>query len=81
MTDTTRSHGPTKSEDVNSDCNWNGCLQILGMIGVDFGEPVDYRRLQIDRIARARQATEGSELGERVRPGANAVVQPACSGR
>ncbi len=81
MTDTTRRHGPTKSGDVNCDYNRNGGLPVLCLIGADFEERVGNRRLQRDRIARARQAAESSELGDRIRPGASAVVLPSCSGR
>ena len=51
------------AEDINPRYNWGRALPALGIMGVDFEERVDYRRLHRYRLARVRQALESSELG------------------
>src|SRR6476661_872218 len=51
------------AEDINPRYNWGRHLPVLGTMGVDFEERVDYRRLQRYRLARAHAALEKSELG------------------
>ncbi|MGZ5861593.1 MAG: M24 family metallopeptidase [Croceibacterium sp.] len=51
------------AEDVNPRYNWGRHLPVLGTMGVDFEERVDYRRLHRYRLARAQQALEKSDLG------------------
>jgi Xaa-Pro aminopeptidase len=51
------------AEDVNPRYNWGRHLPVLGTMGVDFEERVDYRRLQRYRLARAHAALEKSDLG------------------
>jgi Xaa-Pro dipeptidase len=52
-----------RAEDINPRYNWGRALPALGIMGVDFEERVDYRRLHRYRIGRARQALEKSDLG------------------
>jgi len=52
-----------RSEDINPRFNWGRALPALGIMGVDFEERVDYRRLHRYRLSRVRQALEKSELG------------------
>ena len=60
-----RTHDPLKitAEDINPRYNWGRHLPVLGTMGVDFEERVDYRRLQRYRLGRAQQALEKSDLG------------------
>src|SRR6201991_2806211 len=51
------------AEDINPRYNWGRHLPVLGTMGVDFEERVDYRRLQRYRLARAQAALEASDLG------------------
>jgi Xaa-Pro aminopeptidase len=51
------------AEDINPRFNWGRALPALGIMGVDFEERVDYRRLHRYRLARVKQALENSELG------------------
>ena len=51
------------AEDINPRYNWGRALPALGIMGVDFEERVDYRRLHRYRLSRAKQALEKSELG------------------
>ena len=51
------------AEDINPRYNWGRHLPVLGTMGVDFEERVDYRRLQRYRLARAQAALEKSDLG------------------
>src|ERR1700679_1529814 len=64
MDDITR-RDPTKinAEDINPRYNWGRHLPVLGTMGVDFEERVDYRRLHRYRLARAQAALEDSDLG------------------
>jgi Xaa-Pro aminopeptidase len=64
MDEITKRH-PVKirAEDINPRYNWGRHLPVLGTMGVDFEERVDYRRLQRYRLARAQQALEASDLG------------------
>src|ERR1700694_5166676 len=63
MDDITRDPTTIRAEDVNPRYNWGRALPALGIMGVDFEERVDYRRLHRYRLARSRQALEKSELG------------------
>jgi len=60
-----RTHAPKKitAEDINPRYNWGRHLPVLGTMGVDFEERVDYRRLHRYRLARAQAALEASDLG------------------
>src|ERR1700742_3774269 len=51
------------ADDINPRHNWARALPSLGIMGVDFEERVDYRRLHRYRLARAKRALENSELG------------------
>jgi Xaa-Pro aminopeptidase len=51
------------AEDVNPRYNWGRHLPVLGTMGVDFEERVDYRRLHRYRLGRAQAALEASDLG------------------
>jgi Xaa-Pro dipeptidase len=51
------------AQDINPRFNWGRALPALGMMGVDFEERVDYRRLHRYRLSRARMALEKSDLG------------------
>jgi len=51
------------AEDVNPRYNWGRHLPVLGSMGVDFEERVDYRRLHRYRLGRAQAALEASDLG------------------
>ncbi len=51
------------AEDINPRYNWGRHLPVLGTMGVDFEERVDYRRLHRYRLARAHAALEKSDLG------------------
>jgi Xaa-Pro dipeptidase len=52
-----------RAEDINPRFNWGRALPALGIMGVDFEERVDYRRLHRYRLSRVRQALENSDLG------------------
>ncbi len=60
-----RTRVPVKitAEDINPRYNWGRHLPVLGTMGVDFEERVDYRRLHRYRLARAQAALEASDLG------------------
>jgi Xaa-Pro dipeptidase len=64
MDDITR-RDPVKitAEDINPRYNWGRHLPVLGTMGVDFEERVDYRRLHRYRLGRAQAALEASDLG------------------
>jgi Xaa-Pro aminopeptidase len=64
MDDITR-RDPIKitAEDVNPRYNWGRHLPVLGTMGVDFEERVDYRRMHRYRLGRALAALEASDLG------------------
>jgi Xaa-Pro aminopeptidase len=51
------------AEDVNPRYNWGRHLPVLGIMGVDFEERVDYRRMHRYRLGRAQAALEASDLG------------------
>ncbi len=51
------------ADDINPRHNWGRALPSLGIMGVDFEERVDFRRLHRYRLGRAKQALEKSELG------------------
>jgi Xaa-Pro aminopeptidase len=52
-----------RAEDINPRFNWGRALPALGIMGVDFEERVDYRRLHRYRLGRAKQVLEASECG------------------
>ena len=52
-----------RAEDINPRFNWGRALPALGIMGVDFEERVDYRRLHRYRLSRIKQALEKSDLG------------------
>jgi len=60
-----RARDPIKitAEDINPRYNWGRHLPVLGTMGVDFEERVDYRRMHRYRLARAQDALEASDLG------------------
>ncbi len=60
---TTREPVKIKAEDINPRYNWGRALPCLGIMGVDFEERVDYRRMHRYRLGRALQALENSDLG------------------
>jgi len=62
MDDVTRGLRQVDQDDINPRFNWGRHLPALGMMGVDFEERVDYRRLHKYRIGRVRQALDSSEL-------------------
>jgi Xaa-Pro aminopeptidase len=64
MDDITR-RDPIKitAEDINPRYNWGRHLPVLGTMGVDFEERVDYRRMHRYRLGRAQAALEASDLG------------------
>jgi Xaa-Pro aminopeptidase len=51
------------AEDINPRYNWGRHLPVLGTMGVDFEERVDYRRMHRYRLGRAQAALEASNLG------------------
>jgi Xaa-Pro aminopeptidase len=51
------------AEDINPRHNWGRALPALGIMGVDFEERVDYRRLHRYRLGRVQQALANSDLG------------------
>jgi Xaa-Pro dipeptidase len=51
------------AEDINPRHNWGRALPALGIMGVDFEERVDYRRLHRYRLSRVKRSLEKSELG------------------
>jgi Xaa-Pro aminopeptidase len=51
------------AEDINPRYNWARHLPVLGTMGVDFEERVDYRRMHRYRLGRAQAALEASDLG------------------
>src|SRR3974377_2426055 len=53
----------TTAEDITPRYNWGRPLPVLGAMGVDFEERVDYRRLHRYRLGRAQAALEKSDLG------------------
>jgi len=63
MDDVTHGLRKANPDDINPRFNWGRHLPALGMMGVDFEERVDYRRLHKYRIGRVRQALDSSELG------------------
>jgi Xaa-Pro aminopeptidase len=63
MDERTREPRKITAEDINPRYNWGRHLPVLGTMGVDFEERVDYRRLHRYRLARAQAALEKSECG------------------
>src|SRR5450756_1523276 len=60
-----RTRHPVKitAEDINPRYNWGRHLPVLGTMGVDVEERVDYRRMHRYRLGRAQAALEASDLG------------------
>jgi Xaa-Pro aminopeptidase len=63
MDDITREPATIRADDINPRYNWGRHLPVLGTMGVDFEERVDYRRMHRYRLARAQAALEASDLG------------------
>ncbi len=63
MDERTREPVKITAEDINPRYNWGRHLPVLGTMGVDFEERVDYRRMHRYRLARAQAALEASDLG------------------
>jgi Xaa-Pro dipeptidase len=63
MDERTRDPIKISAEDINPRYNWGRHLPVLGTMGVDFEERVDYRRMHRYRLARAQAALESSDLG------------------
>jgi len=63
MDERTRDPLQIRAEDINPRYNWGRHLPVLGTMGVDFEERVDYRRMHRYRLARAQAALEASDLG------------------
>jgi Xaa-Pro aminopeptidase len=63
MDERTREPRKITAEDINPRYNWGRHLPVLGTMGVDFEERVDYRRMHRYRLARAQAALEASDLG------------------
>ena len=63
MDEITREPIRITAEDINPRYNWGRHLPVLGTMGVDFEERVDYRRMHRYRLARAQAALEASDLG------------------
>src|SRR3981189_3269443 len=58
----------TRAQEIRAEAthprfNWGRALPALGIMGVDFEERVDYRRLHRYRLSRVKQALEKSDLG------------------
>ena len=53
-----------RAEDINPRFNWGRALPALGIMGVDFEERVDYRRLHRYRLGRVKQANDGCRIGD-----------------
>jgi Xaa-Pro dipeptidase len=63
MDEITREPMRITAEDINPRYNWGRHLPVLGTMGVDFEERVDYRRMHRYRLGRTQAALEASELG------------------
>jgi Xaa-Pro aminopeptidase len=63
MDERTRDPLQIRAEDINPRYNWGRHLPVLGTMGVDFEERVDYRRMHRYRLGRAQAALEKSDLG------------------
>jgi Xaa-Pro dipeptidase len=63
MDERTREPVKISAEDINPRYNWGRHLPVLGTMGVDFEERVDYRRMHRYRLGRAQAALEASDLG------------------
>jgi Xaa-Pro aminopeptidase len=63
MEERTREPRKITAEDINPRYNWGRRLPVLGTMGVDFEERVDYRRMHRYRLGRAQQALEKSDCG------------------
>jgi Xaa-Pro aminopeptidase len=63
MDERTREPVKITAEDINPRYNWGRHLPVLGTMGVDFEERVDYRRMHRYRLGRAQAALEKSDLG------------------
>ena len=58
MDERTRDLLQIRAEDINPRYNWGRHLPVLGTMGVDFEERVDYRRLHRYRLGRIKAALE-----------------------
>src|SRR5215469_9978984 len=65
------------AEDINPRYNWGRHLPVLGSMGVDFEERVDYRRMHRYRLGRAQAALEASDLAPPLLSQANNA--PRCT--
>ena len=63
MDERTRDPLEIRAEDINPRYNWGRPLPAFGIMGVDFEERVDYRRMHRYRLGRIKQALEASECG------------------
>jgi Xaa-Pro dipeptidase len=63
MDEITREPTSIRAEDINPRYNWGRHLPVLGTMGVDFEERVDYRRMHRYRLGRAQAVLEASDLG------------------
>src|SRR6188768_2918901 len=63
MDERTREPVKITAEDINPRYNWGRHLPVLGTVGVDFEERVDYRRMHRYRLGRAQAVLEASDLG------------------
>ena len=63
MDERTREPVKITAEDINPRYNWGRHLPVLGTMGVDFEERVDYRRMHRYRLGRAQAALDASDLG------------------
>ena len=54
MNDIAREPATIRADDINPRYNWGRHLPVLGSMGVDFEERVDYRRMHRYRRPRAR---------------------------
>src|SRR3979490_3590082 len=52
-----------RAEDINPRFNWGRALPALGIMGVDFEERVDYRRLHRYRLSRVHQTLGKADPG------------------
>ena len=63
MDERTREPVKITAEDINPRYNWGRHLPVLGTMGVDFEERVDYRRLHRYRLGRAQGHATNSRVG------------------
>src|SRR3974390_2730290 len=63
MDERTREPVHIRAEDINPRYNWGRHLPVLGTMGVDFEERVDYRRMHRYRLRPGPAVLEASDLG------------------